>query len=181
MADIESKTWQSAIAVGADPEHVLDTLTDIDACEAWSPVGFQVDGLDSARLTAGSTTNVSGRLGGCRVRFHVEVFRADCERLVLRATGPVEMQVRYVVRRSSRGSRVDAAISVQRGRGRAAAIAASVTRVLLGAGALDEALGRIAREAERRHDRARSRSFRSGPTGGRGNRRSRASLATVTS
>jgi hypothetical protein len=157
MAEIETRSWQSAIAVDADPEHVLDTLTDIDACEVWSPVGFRVDGLDSSRLTAGSTTNVSGRLGGCSVRFHVEVFRADCERLVLRATGPVEMQVCYVVQRASRGSRVDAAISVRRGRGRAAAIAARATRVLLGAGALDQALGRIAREAERRHDRARSR------------------------
>lgn len=157
MADTETRTWRSEIAIGADPEHVLTTLTDVEACEAWSPVGFRVDGLESPRLTPGSTTNVTGRLAGCRVRFRVEVFDADSERLVLRAVGPVEMLVRYVVRRSSRGSRVDAAISVRRGRGAGAAIAAGATSGLLAAGALDRALARIAYEAEHRQQSTSTR------------------------
>ena len=156
MADTDSRTWRSDIAVRADPEHVLDTLTDIDACEAWAPVGFHVDELKSHRLRTGSTTNVSGRLAGCRVRFRVEIFDADSERLVLRAVGPVEMFASYVVRPSARGSQVDAAISVRRGRGAGAAIAAGATSGLLAAGALDLALARIAREAEHRHHRSPS-------------------------
>jgi hypothetical protein len=150
MTDIETRTWRSEIAIGAAPEHVLATLTEVDACEAWSPVGFRMDEPEARRLTAGTTTNVSGRLAGCRVRFRVEVFDADSERLVLRAVGPVEMLVRYVVLRASRGSRVDAAISVKRGRGPGAAIAAGATSGLLAAGALDHALARIASEAEQR-------------------------------
>jgi hypothetical protein len=158
MADIDTRTWRSDIAVRADPEHVLDTLTDVDACEAWAPVGFRVDELESHRLRAGSTTNVSGKLAGCRLRFRVEVFDADSERLVLRAVGPVEMFASYVVRPSDRGSRVDAAISIRRGRGAGAAIAAGATSGLLAAGALDLALARIAREAEHRHQRSQSHS-----------------------
>jgi hypothetical protein len=157
MADIESRTWRSDIAVRADPQDVLDTLTDVDACGAWSPVGFRVDGAGLPRLRAGSTTNVSGRLAGYRFRFGVEVSDADSERLVLRAVGPVEMSASYVVRRCARGSRVDAAISVQRGRGAGAAIAAGATSGLLAAGVLDHTLARIARAAEHRHRRSGSR------------------------
>ena len=158
MADTQTRTWRSEIAVGAEPEHVLATLTDVDACGAWSPVGFRIDDLESPRLTAGSTTHVSGRLAGCRVRFRVEVFDADSERLVLRAVGPVEMLACYVVRPSPRGSQIDAAISVRRGRGPGAAIAAGATSGLLAAGALDHTLGRIARDAEQRQRRSRPRS-----------------------
>jgi carbon monoxide dehydrogenase subunit G len=144
-------TWRSQIDVRADPEQVLETLTDVEACEAWSPVGFQVDGLDSGRLRAGTEVGVSGAIAGCRVRFCVEVVRADSERLVLRAAGPVELLADYVVRPAADGSRVDAAISVRRGTGAGARLAARATSMMLGAGALRQTLTRIAREAERRH------------------------------
>jgi hypothetical protein len=153
--EVETKTWRSEVAVRAAPQQVLDTLTDVDACEVWSPVGFRVEGLASRRLRAGTTTKVSGRLAGCAVRFCVDVFHADAERLVLRAVGPVEMLASYVVRPSRRGAQVEAAISVRRGRGPRAAIAAGATSGLLAAGALDLALARIAREAERRNSLTR--------------------------
>jgi carbon monoxide dehydrogenase subunit G len=153
MTDIERRTWRADIAVRASPEEVLDALTDVDACSAWSPVGFRVDGAGPSRLRAGGTTNVSGYLAGCRVRFRVEVFHADSEKLVIRAVGPVEMNARYTVRASARGSSVEAAVTVARGRGPAAAIAAGATSALLTAGVLDRALAGIAREAENRHCR----------------------------
>jgi carbon monoxide dehydrogenase subunit G len=147
-------TWRSQIDVQAEPEQVLETLTDVEACEAWSPVGFEVDGLDSGRLSAGTEVSVSGAIAGCRVRFRVEIVLADSERLVLRAAGPVEMLAHYVVRPAAEGSRLDAAISVRRGTGAGARLAARTASILLGAGALKQTLARIAREAERRHDLA---------------------------
>jgi hypothetical protein len=151
----ELGTWRSGIAVRAAPECVLETLTDVDACAAWSPVDFEVDKLESRRLRGGSTVAVSGKLAGRRVRFCVEVFRAGPERLVLRAAGPVELLVDYTVRPAPQGSRVDAAISVDRGPGLPGGVVARATCVLLAAGVLNRALARIACEAERRHRSSR--------------------------
>jgi hypothetical protein len=145
-------TWQSQIEVRAEPEQVLETLTDVGACKAWSPVGFDVGGLESGRLRPGSRVAVSGAIVGRRVCFCVEIVRADTERLLLRAAGPVEMLADYVVRPAAGGSRLHAAISVRRGRGGGARLAARATSILLGAGALEQALARIAREAERRQE-----------------------------
>ncbi|MEA2311846.1 MAG: hypothetical protein QOE28_1814 [Solirubrobacteraceae bacterium] len=147
-------TWRSQIEVGAEPEHVLETLTDVRACEAWSPVGFDIDGLHPRRLRTGTRVAVTGSIAGRRVRFDVEIVRADPERLTLRAAGPVEMLADYIVRPADGGSRVDAAISLRRGTGRGAGVAARLTSMLLAAGALKQTLGRIARETERRHGRA---------------------------
>jgi hypothetical protein len=148
----DTRTWRSEVTVNAAPAQVLDTLTDIEACEAWSPVGFHVEDQASPQLRVGTTTTVSGRLAGLTVRFRVDVCQADAERFVLRAVGPVEMLASYVIRPSRRGAHVRAAISVSRGSGARAAMAAGATSVLLAAGALDHALGRIAREAEHRHN-----------------------------
>lgn len=148
------RTWRSQIEVRAEPSHVLETLTDVTACAAWSPVGFDVEGLESRRLRAGNRLAVSGAIVGRRVRFYVEIVRADCERLVLRAAGPVEMLAHYLVRPGSGGSRMEATISVRRGPGGGAGVAARATSILLAAGALDRTLARIAREAEHRHDAA---------------------------
>ncbi|MEA2396851.1 MAG: hypothetical protein QOK25_407 [Thermoleophilaceae bacterium] len=147
----DPRTWRSDVAVRAAPEHVLDTLTDIDACEAWSPVGFRIDELDSGRLQTGSTATVSGALAGRRVRFRLEIRRADSECLMLRAAGPVQICAHYRVRPAGHGSRVDAEISVRRAPGRSGALAARATSVLLASGALRHALARMGREAERRH------------------------------
>jgi hypothetical protein len=159
-ADRERRTWRSGIAVRAAPEFVLETLTDVGACRNWSPVGFAVEGLDGPRLRAGATPRVSGDLGGRRVHFQVEVLEADGERLRLCAVGPVEMVVDYAVRPASPGSSVEAAVSVRSGPGWIGTVSERLTCLLLSAGALDHALARMGREAERRHvqDRARRHS-----------------------
>jgi hypothetical protein len=143
-------TWRSQIDIRAQPERVLETLTDVRACRAWSPVGFDVGGLKSGRLRAGTRVAVSGAIVGRRVRFCVEILRADSERLLLRAAGPVEMSADYVVRPAADGSLLHAAISVRRGTGGGARLAARGISVLLAMGALNQTLVRIAREAERR-------------------------------
>jgi hypothetical protein len=145
-------TWHSQIDVRAEPEQVFETLTDVSACKAWSPVGFDVGDLETGHLHSGSKVAVSGAIVGRRVRFCVEIVHADTERLLLRAAGPVEMLADYVVRPAAGGSRLHAAISVRRGAGRGARVAAHATSILLGAGALEQALARIAHEAERRQE-----------------------------
>ena len=148
--DRERLTWRSRIAVQAAPEFVLETLTDVSACRAWSPVGFTVDGLDGLRLRRGATPRVSGKLGGRRVQFQLEVLQADAERLRLYATGPVEMVVDYAVEAASPGSSVEAAVSVRAASGWMGTVSERLTHLLLAGGALNHALARMAREAERR-------------------------------
>jgi hypothetical protein len=145
-------TWLSQIDIRAQPERVLETLTDVRACRAWSPVGFDVGGLESGRLRAGTRVAVSGAIVGRRVRFCVEIVRADSERLLLRAAGPVEMLADYVVRPAADGSLLHASISVRRSTGGGARLAARAISVLLAMGALNQTLARIAREAERRQE-----------------------------
>jgi Polyketide cyclase / dehydrase and lipid transport len=159
-ADLELRTWRSRIAAQAAPEVVLETLTDVSACRAWSPVGFTVDGLDGLPLRRGATPRVSGNLGGRRVHFQVEVLQADAERLRLYATGPVEMVVAYAVQAASPGSSVEAVVSVRAAPGWIGTVSERLTRLLLAGGALNHALARMAREAERRdvQHRARRRS-----------------------
>src|SRR3954451_21692927 len=127
MAAETMGTWRAQIDVHADPEQVLETLTDVGACEAWSPVGFDIDDLDSGRLRAGTKVAVSGAIIGRRVRFCVEIVRADSERLVLRAVGPVNLVADYFVCPVAAGSRAHAAISVRRGTGGWAHLATRAT------------------------------------------------------
>lgn len=143
-------TWRSQIDVCVEPDQLLETLTSVEACEAWSPIGFDVDDLKSGRLRTGTKVGVSGAIAGRRVRFSVEIVRADSERLMLRANGPVDVLADYTVQPAAGGSRVEAAISVDRG-ARGSRLTARAISILLGAGALNYALSRIAVEAERRH------------------------------
>ncbi len=147
----ELRTWRSGITVQAAPELVLETLTEVRACRSWSPVGFTVDGLDGPRLRPGATPRVSGNLGGRNVHFQLEVLQADAERLRLCAVGPVEMLVDYAVHATSPGSSVRAAVSVRALPGWIGAMSERLTRLLLAGGALNDALARMAREAERRN------------------------------
>jgi polyketide cyclase/dehydrase/lipid transport protein len=162
-ADPELRTWRSRIAVQAAPELVLETLTDVSACRAWSPVGFTVDGLDGLCLRPGATPRVSGNLGGRRVHFQVQVLQADAERLRLYATGPVEMVVDYAVEAASPGSSVEAAVSVRAAPGWIGTVSERLTGLLLAGGALNRALARMAREAERRDVQRRARRRSSPP------------------
>jgi hypothetical protein len=77
--------------------------------------------------------------------------QADAKRLRLCAVGPVEMLVDYTVHAASPGSSVAAAVSVRAVPGWIGTLSERLTCVLLTGGALNHALARMAREAERRH------------------------------
>ena len=127
---------------------MLEILTDPEAIRDWSPVPFEVDDLDGARLVAGCTARVKGRLGGISVGFDVAVTAADSDHLELAADGPIGLDVRYDLAADGAGSRIDAQVSVRKGRGFTGRMVAKATEALLAAGALDGAAGRIARAAE---------------------------------
>ena len=142
------KTWTASTTAEAHPEAVLDVLTDPDAASRWAPVPFDVDDLDGERLLAGSRARVSGKLAGRRVGFVVEVHEADETGIALSACGPVAFDVAYALTPAAcGGSEVRASVSVRSGGGFTGRVLAEATGALLSAGALQAALGRIAREA----------------------------------
>jgi carbon monoxide dehydrogenase subunit G len=141
------KTWTATTTVDAGPEAVLDVLTDPDAVARWAPLPFDVEDLDTPRLTAGSRARVTGRLAGRRVGFDVEVHEAEPGRLTLVATGPIELDVAYDMAPAGAGSEVRASVCVRRGKGLTGRLMAEATNALLSAGALTHAVSRLAREA----------------------------------
>jgi uncharacterized protein YndB with AHSA1/START domain len=141
-------TYTADHTIVAEPEAVLEALTDPRAIARWSPVGFEVDGLESERLHRGTTARISARLAGCPVDFDVEVREASRERLALTATGPVGLDVTYRLRSRGGATRVEAAVSVERGRGLVGLALARATEAMLAAGVLHAAVGRIADELE---------------------------------
>jgi carbon monoxide dehydrogenase subunit G len=141
------KTWTATTTVDAGPEAVLDLLTDPDAVARWAPLPFDVEDLDTPRLTAGSRARVTGRLAGRRVGFDVEVYEAEPGRLTLVATGPIELDVAYDMAPAGAGSEVRASVCVRRGKGLTGRLMAEATNALLSAGALTHAVSRLAREA----------------------------------
>lgn len=141
-------TWTATARTDAAPEAVLAALIEPDAIARWAPVNFEIEDPTSLRseataLKAGSHVRVSGKLGGVRVGFDVEVERADTEQLRLRASGPVDMDVAYCL---SPG-KVTASVSLNRGRGLVARLMTEATAGLLRAGALSTAVNRIAATA----------------------------------
>jgi hypothetical protein len=123
-------------------------LTDPEAIRDWSPVPFELHGMDEKSLRAGSEARVRGSLAGVRVGFDVQVHAADSEGLRLSASGPVALDVAYGLRPVASGSEVSASVSVAQTRGLTARLVAKATEALLAAGALEGATGRIARAAE---------------------------------
>jgi hypothetical protein len=73
---------------------------------------------------------------------HVEVFEADDGRLSLVASGPISIDVEYVLTPAPNGSEVRASVSVQ-GSGLMGRLLAQATDALLAAGALQTAVNRI--------------------------------------
>jgi hypothetical protein len=140
------KTWTATATAEAQPAAVLDVLTDPDAAARWAPVAFDVEGA-GRRLAPGSTARVSGRLAGRRVGFDVEVHEADERGLALTAHGPVGFDVAYELAPTAAGSKVRASVSVRPSRGIAGRLLAEATGALLSAGALQQAVTRIVREA----------------------------------
>jgi Polyketide cyclase / dehydrase and lipid transport len=140
--------WRSRTTVRATPEHVMDTLTDPDACARWSPIPFSLDDSDSARLRPGTTTQVSGRLLGAHVRFSLHTLAADAGRVHLHARGPIDILVDYTLKPDRAGCALDALVSIHPPRSRFGRLVARATGLLLATGTLDHAMDRIAHEAE---------------------------------
>jgi hypothetical protein len=122
-------------------------LTCPDAIARWAPIPFEVLDFDQDRLQAGDRVRVSGVLAGRSLEFEVEVAKAEDGRLVLAADGPIHIDVEYVTRPVDRGSEVRARVEVS-GRGVMGRVLARATDALLAAGALNSAVGRIAREVQ---------------------------------
>jgi hypothetical protein len=141
------RTWTTHKHVAADPDVVLDVLTDPDACRRWSPVPFDVDAAGADRLAAGTRMRVSGQLVGRTVGFDVEVHEAGDGRLALSVHGPVAFDVAYEARPARGGSQVCASVSVRSGGGLFGRVAEQATAALLHAGALGVAVDRIAASA----------------------------------
>jgi hypothetical protein len=142
--------WTATARANATPCDVLRVLTFPDEIRRWSPVDFDLDELDGARLAPGTRGRVSGRLAGVRVGFEVAIHAADETILELSADGPVRLDVRYELTKDDSGAELSASVSLRRGGGLTGRLLANATAALLSAGALDGAAARIARVAESR-------------------------------
>ena len=159
-----TSTWRSRTTVRAAPQHVIDILTDADACTRWSPIPFALDAGDGARLRPGTTTHVKGRLLGAHVRFNLHTLAADPGRLHLHAHGPIDIHVDYMLTPVRAGCTLEALICIHPPNGRFARLLARATGLLLAAGTLDHAVERIAHEAELAADTRASRAGGPEPT-----------------
>jgi hypothetical protein len=135
-------------SANADPEQVLQVLTDPDEIRSWSPIPFELERLDGLKLEAGSAARVSGCLAGSRIGFDVEVHAADATGLQLTAEGPISIDVLYQLEPVDGGSEVRASVGLRDGAGLKGRLLTRATAALLKAGALNAAAGRIARAAE---------------------------------
>jgi carbon monoxide dehydrogenase subunit G len=139
--------WTTCTTIDGEPERVLDVLTDPDACRRWAPVDFEVESR-TARLQAGLQTRVAGRVAGREVGFDVRTLESDARRLVLHATGPVHIEARYDAVPEGRRTKLCASIAVRNAGGLIGRVLSGATDALLAAGALDQAMARIAGEVE---------------------------------
>jgi hypothetical protein len=140
--------WTATARANASPGQVLEVLTHPEEIRRWSPVDFDVDGLDGRRLAAGTRGRVFGRLAGVKVGFDVEIHAADETVLELSAEGPVRLDVRYEMSVDDSGAELNASVSLRPGGGLTGRLVANATAALLSAGALEGAAGRIVRVAE---------------------------------
>jgi hypothetical protein len=140
--------WTTTARANATPCQVLQVLTHPEEIRRWSPVDFDLDGLDGRRLAAGTRGRVTGRVAGVSVGFDLEIHAADEARLELSAQGPVAFDVRYDLMRDEAGAELTASVSMRRGGGLTGRLVEKATAALLSAGALDGAAGRIVRVAE---------------------------------
>lgn len=140
--------WTARRFISAQPPEVLAALTDPEFITLWAPVGFEVEGLRGGRLRGGSHAIVNGSFAGVAAEFQIDVLRADEEGLDLRARGPVDFEVAYRFVPERQGVIVDAKIKLGREQGLNARVLRAATGALLSGGALDRALGRLARELD---------------------------------
>lgn len=141
-------TWEHSTTVNGHPDDVLAVLTDPSAARRWSPIGFELEGIDGDRLEDGTRARLSGRLAGRGVSFDVQVIQASGGRLELRAVGPVEMDVLYDAIAADAGTEVKASVNVRSAGGFMGRMLSSATDALLAGGALQMAVAGVAREVE---------------------------------
>jgi hypothetical protein len=152
-------TWTAQTTVAGDPDEVLAALTEPDVIARWAPIEFELVDRRYQPLRAGDSVRVRGYLAGRRLEFRVEVAVAGNGRLLLSASGPIDLEVEYLARPLQCGSAVRASVGVS-GRGLIGRMLAQATDTVLAAGALNAAVARIARELEDRpviRHRGRSR------------------------
>ena len=140
-------TWSTRKSVTGSPDDVVAVLSDPDAIRRWSPIDFELEAMDGERLEAGCRARVAGRLAGRSAAFEVDVEQAGGGRFALTARGPIEIDVAYEAFEDGGATDVWATVSVS-GSGLFGRLLAQATDALLAAGALDRALGRIAREID---------------------------------
>lgn len=138
-------TWVTEKRMEGVPDEVLELLTRPEAIARWTPIPFELVDFRGDRLGAGDKVRVCGMLAGRSLEFEVDVADAGDGRLALVATGPIHIDVEYVARAAPRGSEVRARVAVT-GQGLRGRVLAKATDALLAAGALNSAVGRIARE-----------------------------------
>lgn len=143
-------TWDATTTVRGEPRDVLEVLTDPDNIRRWSPIEFRLEQLAGDRLAPGSRARVAGGIAGRRVKFDIEVIDADERGLVLRAVGPIEIDVEYLIEALEDAAAVTASVSVRSRGGLVGRLLSGATDGLLAAGALQNAVARIAREVEAR-------------------------------
>jgi hypothetical protein len=141
------QTWTTYATVPASPGEALALLADPVAIARWSSFPFEVLELEGERLSAGSSARVRGRLAGRDVEFAIDLREAHDGRLALVAEGPISLDVDYRLTPVPGGSEIHATVGVQ-GRGFIGRLLANTTGLLLGAGALKDAVGRLTRELE---------------------------------
>jgi hypothetical protein len=122
-------------------------LTDPDEIARWAPIPFELLDFEGQRLIAGDKVRVRGALGGPSVHFDVDVAEADDGRLALTAIGPIRLDVEYRAIAVENGSEVRASVAVS-GSGLRGRVLARATDALLAAGALSNAVSRIAQQLE---------------------------------
>ena len=91
---------------------------------------------------------LSGKLAGRSVKFDVNVLKASDGQLELTATGPVEMDVRYIAAALGEMTEVKACVAVRSTGGLIGRLISSATDALLAGGALNIAVQSVAREVE---------------------------------
>ena len=141
-------TWETRTTVMGGPEDVLSVLTDPDAAQRWSPIGFELEQIEGDRLQSGTHAVLTGRLAGRCVKFDVEVLKASDGQLELVARGPVEMDVRYDAAVLGDVTEVTASVAVRSAGGLLGRLLSSATDALLAGGALNIAVQSVARGVE---------------------------------
>jgi hypothetical protein len=141
------RTYQASTEIDARPSAVIDVLTDPEAARSWSPVDFEIEANEHARLRSGTRMEVGGRVAGREVRFDLAVHEASRTHLSLTASGPFEMRARYDAREIETGTVLRASVSVASSGGIRGRLVSSAAEALLSAGALERAMERIARSA----------------------------------